>query len=66
MPRVVQICASQNDLFALDDGGHVYRYNFITNRWVELAKGSRPDGQPQSAADASDGAAEPRVGNREP
>ena len=36
MPKLVQICASQNDLFGLDDAGTVYRYNFNTSSWVSL------------------------------
>ena len=26
--RFIQICASQNDLFALDEEGHIHQYNF--------------------------------------
>ena len=36
MARFVQICASQNDLFGLDQDGNVYQYNFNTKRWVKL------------------------------
>lgn len=31
-----QICASQNDLFALDKAGVVYRYNFTAKVWEPL------------------------------
>jgi hypothetical protein len=31
-----QICTSQNDLFALDEEGEVYQYNFNTKKWVKL------------------------------
>jgi hypothetical protein len=34
--RFIQICASQNDLFALDEHGDIYRYNFSTKTWVTL------------------------------
>jgi hypothetical protein len=36
MTRFIQICASNDDLFALDDDGNVYQYNFNTKRWVKL------------------------------
>jgi len=35
-PKFVQICASQNDLFALDKEGNVYQYNFNAKAWTEL------------------------------
>jgi hypothetical protein len=38
-PKLVQICASQNDLFGLDDDGHVYQYNFKSNSWMHLGQG---------------------------
>lgn len=34
--RFVQICASQDDLFALDNNGDVYQYNFTTKTWIKL------------------------------
>lgn len=34
--RFIQICASQNDLFALDERGSIYRYNFSTKAWATL------------------------------
>ena len=36
MTRFVQICASQNDLFALDDEGEVHQYHFNIKTWVKL------------------------------
>jgi len=38
----LQLCASQNDLFALDEGGDVYQYNFNTKTWLKLS--ARPPG----------------------
>ena len=40
--KFVQVCASQNDLFALDEEGEVYQYNFGVKTWVRLAAGRRP------------------------
>lgn len=42
MEKFVHICASQNDLFALDDRGEVYQYNFQAKTWVKLIS-SRAD-----------------------
>jgi hypothetical protein len=39
MVKLVQICASQNDLFGLGDDGVVYQYNFKTHNWLELGHG---------------------------
>jgi hypothetical protein len=39
MTRLMQICASQNDLFALDEAGQVYQYNFNTSTWMPLGLG---------------------------
>jgi hypothetical protein len=41
MGRLVQICASHNHLFGLDEQGDVYQYNFNTKAWVKLAHGPR-------------------------
>jgi hypothetical protein len=38
MPRLVQICASQNDLFGLAGDGTVYQYNFNSNSWTQLGR----------------------------
>ena len=58
MEKLIEICASQNDLFGLDDEGVVYQYNFNTNSWRTLgqggdrgespADGPRAGGQPKS------------------
>ena len=37
MTRFIQVCASQNDLFALDDEGDVYQYHFDVKAWVKLS-----------------------------
>jgi len=34
--QFIQICASQNDLFALDKEGNIYQYNFNAKGWVKL------------------------------
>jgi hypothetical protein len=39
MTKLIQICASENDLFGLDSDGVVYHYNFKTSRWVRLGGG---------------------------
>ncbi len=36
MTRFVQICASQNDLFALDADGDIHQYHFDVKTWVKL------------------------------
>jgi hypothetical protein len=36
MAKFVQICASRDDLFALDEEGSVYQYNFNAKTWVKL------------------------------
>ena len=36
MTRFIQICASQNDLFALDAEGDIYQYHFNVKTWVRL------------------------------
>ena len=38
--RFMQICASQNDLFALDERGGIHQYNFTAKSWEQLV-GSR-------------------------
>jgi len=49
MAKLIQICASQNDLFGLDTDGVVYHYNFNTNSWRKL------DRREQDAARAAEG-----------
>ena len=53
MGKLIQICASENDLFGLDSDGVVYHYNFNTNSWMRLGGGN--DGA---------GAAEDRMNGR--
>jgi hypothetical protein len=43
MAKLIQICASQNDLFGLDGDGIVYHYNFNTNSWMRLGRGRPGD-----------------------
>lgn len=40
MAKLIQICASDNDLFGLDGDGVVYHYNFNTNSWMRLGGGN--------------------------
>ena len=40
MAKLIQICASENDLFGLDSDGVVYHYNFHTNNWARLGCGT--------------------------
>jgi hypothetical protein len=44
--QFIQICASQNDLFALDGLGNIYQYNFDASTWEKLA-GSRSSEGPK-------------------
>ena len=47
MTRFVQICASQNDLFALDADGEIHQYYFNVKTWVKLtANRESEDGVP--------------------
>jgi hypothetical protein len=48
--RLIQICASQNDLFGLDDDGRVYQYNFNTNTWMRLGRGRSGEAEAPSAS----------------
>ena len=48
MAKFIQICASQNDLFALDQDGGIHRYNFNTNAWEELAPDRAAERPPRS------------------
>jgi hypothetical protein len=41
MTKLIQICASENDLFGLDGNGVVYQFNFKTNEWLKLGGGQR-------------------------
>ncbi len=42
--KFIQICASQNDLFALDEGGNISQYNFNAKTWIELVANRSHDG----------------------
>jgi hypothetical protein len=44
MKKLIQICASENDLFGLDSDGVVYHYNFNTNGWMRLGSGKDGSG----------------------
>ena len=48
MAKFIQVCASQDDLFALDEEGDVYHYNFNTRTWVKLVPRSH---QPLNSRD---------------
>jgi hypothetical protein len=43
MVKFIQVCASQDDLFALDGEGAVYQYNFNRKTWVTLAANRSPE-----------------------
>ena len=45
MATLIQICASQNDLFGLDGDGAVHQYNFNTNTWMKLGPGRGERGE---------------------
>ena len=51
MVKLIQICASANDLFGLDHEGTVYHYNFNTESWNRLGRGSTSD----AASDRDEG-----------
>ena len=52
MAKLVQICASRNDLFSLDDKGGVYQYNFNTAIWTRLGRGRGAAAGTQESKDA--------------
>lgn len=65
LPRLIQICASQNDLFGLAGDGSVYQYNFNSNTWTQLGRewGDReglPRAENQPATKARIAAPSPR------
>ena len=47
MAKLIQICASDNDLFSLDAEGTVYHYNVNPNDWVRLGREQRDHGEPR-------------------
>ena len=48
MAKFIQICASQNDLFALDQEGGIHQYNFNTKTWEQLALDRSDEGPARS------------------
>jgi hypothetical protein len=48
MAKLIQICASQNDLFGLDGDGVVHQYNFNTNTWMRIGRGRSDSGDSTS------------------
>ena len=42
--KFTQICASRNDLFALDEEGDIHQYNFTAKAWEQLAVGRSAEG----------------------
>jgi hypothetical protein len=44
MTKFIHICASNDDLFALDDEGQVYQYNFTAKTWVRLVQSRSHEG----------------------
>jgi hypothetical protein len=44
MTKFIHICASENDLFALDDEGEVFQYDFNAKSWVKLSPSRSQDG----------------------
>jgi len=55
MAKLIQICASENDLFALDDEGEVHQYNFNRRAWVKLVPGRSEDELPRGPEREHDG-----------
>ncbi|MGH7388547.1 MAG: hypothetical protein ACREM3_03720 [Candidatus Rokuibacteriota bacterium] len=43
--RFIQICASQDDLFALDGDGNIYQYNFNVKTWGKLVASRSYEGR---------------------
>lgn len=43
--KFIQICASQDDLFALDDEGNIHQYNFNAKTWVKLVASRSHEGR---------------------
>ena len=44
LAKFIQICASQNDLFALDEEGKIYQYNFNAKAWIGLVANRSHEG----------------------
>lgn len=43
--KFIQICASQDDLFALDEEGNIYQYDFNAKTWVKLVASRSYEGR---------------------
>jgi hypothetical protein len=43
--KFIQICASQDDLFALDEEGNIYQHNFNAKTWVKLVASRSYEGR---------------------
>ena len=43
--KFIQICASQDDLFALDTEGNIHQYNFNAKTWVRLIASRSHEGR---------------------
>ena len=63
MTQFIQICASQNDLFGLDDRGDVFQYNFKVKTWMKLVVERNSEEERTGAGErsANGGAARPAV-----
>jgi len=59
MSKFIQICASQNDLFGLDDRGDVFQYNFKVKTWMKLVVERNSEEERPGARSANGGAAPP-------
>ncbi|HEV8532071.1 MAG TPA: hypothetical protein VGT00_11685 [Methylomirabilota bacterium] len=58
MTKFIQICASQNDLFGLDDQGDVFQYNFKVKTWLKLiVERNSEEERPAAAAWSANGGA---------
>jgi hypothetical protein len=47
--KFIQICASQDDLFALDEEGNVHQYNFNAQTWVKLVSSRAHEESPEES-----------------
>ena len=56
MAKFIQICASQNDLFALDQEGGIHQYDFNTKTWTPLALAPSDEGSAPTDRRPSGGA----------
>jgi hypothetical protein len=65
MAKLIQLCASANDLFGLDGDGVVYQYNFNTNSWMRLGRG-RSDRRVSSRAEDELASDYPTSANADP